>query len=275
MKPSGRFLQVNGSKLHVVVDGGGPPVLVCGGLAGNWFDWDAVTRALEPDHTVIRFDRPGFGLSAPTGRPPTVRGEAERICAVLDAVGVVDPVLIVGHSMGGWYAEAFARLHGDRASGLVLLDASVEPPRQPALPSRWRYGLATAAAAVASRSGLQRLCAPTVHRLAHQSEPDAATVPLMERIVTEPSYLRAVLLENAAYTDLPAELASIRGVGPLPDTLVVAADQGLPWSPAWLRTQRRLAADLGARLEILRPARHTAMIDRPAAVAALIAGMTV
>ncbi|MFC9786801.1 alpha/beta fold hydrolase [Rhodococcus sp. NPDC127528] len=267
-------MQVNESELHVVVDGDGPPVLLCGGLAGNWFDWDAVTRALEPDHTVIRFDRPGFGLSAPTGRPPTARGEAARISAVLDAVGVVDPVLVVGHSMGGWYAEAFARLYRDRAAGLVLLDASVEPPRQPALPSPWRYGLASATAAVVSGIGLQRLCGPTVHRLAHQAEPDAAIAPLMERIVTRPSYLRAVLIENAAYADLPAEMVPIRGEGPLPDTLVVAADPGLPWSGAWLRTQRGLAADLGARFEVLRPARHTAMIDRPAAVAALIAGMT-
>ncbi|MFC4606190.1 alpha/beta fold hydrolase [Rhodococcus kronopolitis] len=274
MKPAGRFLTVQGSALHVVVDGSGPAVVLCGGLAGNWFDWDAVTRALAVDHTVVRFDRPGCGLSAPTGRPPTVHGESDRIAGVLDAVGVDESaVVVVGHSMGGWYAEAFARRHRRRAAGLVLLDASIARPQRPLLAPTPRYRLAAAAAAVTSASGLQRLLGPSVRRLAYGGGPAAGTESLVRRVFTDPAYLRAALVENAAYADLPAELASIRGLGPLPPTLVVAADPGRPWSARWVRSQRRLADDLGATFTALRPARHTAMVDRPAAVAALVAAM--
>ncbi|MET0198199.1 MAG: alpha/beta hydrolase, partial [Rhodococcus fascians] len=42
--------------------GAAPTVVLCGGLASNWFDWDDCVRILSPVHTVVVFDRPGFGL---------------------------------------------------------------------------------------------------------------------------------------------------------------------------------------------------------------------
>ncbi|MFD4180155.1 alpha/beta fold hydrolase [Rhodococcus sp. NPDC058514] len=272
MKPPGTIVAVGGQSLHVVVEGAGPAVVLVGGLAGNWFDWDAVAALLVRVCTVVRFDRPGFGLSPASGEPPTVRGEADRIGAVLDAVGVRAPATVVGHSMGAWYAEGFARMRPERAAALVLLDASI-PARHPAsLPRRWRFGLATALAHGAAASGLQRLAGPRVRLFTHGA-PDANAVGWIRQTFTDPDYLRSALVENAAYPDLGAELERLRPLGPVPPTLVVAADSGR--SPRWVVRQQRLAHRLGARFETLRPARHNMMADRPASVAALIAGMTV
>ncbi|WP_328599685.1 alpha/beta hydrolase, partial [Rhodococcus sp. (in: high G+C Gram-positive bacteria)] len=126
VKPPGEILQVGESRLHVLAEGDGPVVVLCGGLAGNWFDWDDCARHLQSDHTVVRFDRPGFGLSEPTSEVPTVRGEAQRIRDVLDILGLSGPAVVVGHSIAGFYVEGFARLFPDRAAGMLLLDSSAE-----------------------------------------------------------------------------------------------------------------------------------------------------
>ncbi|MEJ8644611.1 alpha/beta fold hydrolase [Streptomyces sp. MS1.HAVA.3] len=118
------------------------------GLAMAWFDWDPVAPLLAAaGRTVVRFDRPGHGLSGPATDPPTTAGEAHRIAGLLDALGLggpdTGPVTVVGHSIAAFHAEAFARLYPERTAALVLVDGSVEeapvrsfPPRcAPAQPA--------------------------------------------------------------------------------------------------------------------------------------------
>lgn len=149
VRGTGRFVRVDGVPLHVVVEGRGPVCVLSAGLAMAWFDWDAVAGLLAASgRTVVRFDRPGHGLSGPAAEPPTTAGEAHRIAGLLDVLGFTGPVTVVGHSIAAFHAEAFARLYPRRTAALVLLDGSVEedpvrccPPRcAPASPVRsaWR-----------------------------------------------------------------------------------------------------------------------------------------
>lgn len=273
MKPPGRLLSVDGQRVHVLVDGGGPAVVLVGGLAGNWFDWDALTATLG-DRTVVRFDRPGFGCSAASADPPTARGEADRIAAVLAAAGIAGPVVVVGHSLGGFYAEAFARLHPQRTAGLILLDTSVSAGQRGRIPRAWRVRVARAAGAVASGSGVQWLLGPAVARMLNHAGVAPHTRDWVRAIYRDPRYLEAALVEDAVYPDVAAEVFALRRSDPLPavPVVVVAAHTGhpTPWGRAWLRMQRRLAAELGARFEVLQPAHHHAMIDQPDRLAALI-----
>lgn len=130
----GRFLRVGGVPLHVLTEGRGPVCVLSGGLGMAWHDWDAVAALLAPHRTVVRFDRPGLGLSAPAPGPPTLAGEADRIAHLLDALGHFGPVTVVGHSLAGFHAEAFARLHPARCAGIVLADGSIEDAAPPRLP---------------------------------------------------------------------------------------------------------------------------------------------
>lgn len=68
------FVRIDGVPHHVVVEGNGPPVLLSAGLGMAWFDWDEVAALLAPHRTVVRFDRPGHGLSGPAVAPPTASG---------------------------------------------------------------------------------------------------------------------------------------------------------------------------------------------------------
>ncbi|WP_371518809.1 alpha/beta fold hydrolase [Kitasatospora sp. NBC_01300] len=278
-----RFLRVDGVPLHVRTEGSGPVCLLTGGLGSSWFDWDLVVPFLTPYRTVVRFDRPGYGLSGPepaTGRPaPTAAGEAERIRAVLDGLGLRGPCTVVGHSLAGFHVEAFARLHPDRAAGLVLVDGSVEPAARPYPAPDARDLAARVLAGAATAVAVPYLLGPAARRLTARlstvCREDLAPAPLVRHCYRTGRALRALLRENARYLDLAAEVDGLRRTRPLPEGLpvtVLAADDGCRSrrTEEWLAGQRELAALLGADYRTTAPAGHLVMFDRPDAVASAV-----
>ncbi|GHG35093.1 alpha/beta fold hydrolase [Streptomyces zaomyceticus] len=255
------FVRIGGAAHHVVVDGSGPVCVLSAGLGLSWFDWDPVVPLLAPRRTVVRFDRPGHGLSAPAVAPPTAAGEAHRIAALLDALGLTGPATVVGHSIAGFHAEAFARLHPDRTAGLVLVDSSVEERPRPSRTAALADLLGPALAA----TGLPAALGPAVRRAAVRH--DRAPTALVRRVYRTSRVLRGTLLENARYGAVAAELLALRTTHPLPPGLpatVLAAPEG---SARWERRQRALARRLGAHYEAAVPSGHLVMLDRPDAVA--------
>ncbi|MGW4892702.1 alpha/beta fold hydrolase [Kitasatospora sp. NPDC004240] len=280
--PGARCVLVDGIPLHVRREGSGPVCLLSGGLGSSWFDWDPVLPFLTPHRTVIRFDRPGYGLSAPepAGRPvATAAGEAERIRGVLDALDVREPVTVAGHSMAGFHVEAFARLHPARTAGLVLLDGSVESAPRPLPAPGLRDLAARTAAAAATAVAVPYLLGPSARRLVARAATvrgeDLAPAPLVRHCYRTGRSLRALLRENARYLDMAAELDGLRRDAPLSDGLpvtVVAADGGGGGrrTADWLGRQRELAALLGGDFRTAVPAGHLLMFDRPDTVASAI-----
>lgn len=263
---SSSFVRIDGVPHHVAVTGTGPVCVLSAGLGLAWFDWDPVVELLSPSRTVVRFDRPGLGLSAPAREAPTLAGEAARIGAVLDAVGLGGrPVTVVGHSLAGFHCEAFARLCPERTAGLVLVDSSVEETARPPRCLPLRPALARAFGGVLGAAGVPRALGPVVRRLfvrAGRAEP---------RVFGTSRVLRGVLMEYVTYGAVAAELLRLREESPLPEGVpvtVLAAYAG--GSRAWLNRQRGLAALLGATFEVAAPSGHLVMLDRPGDVAAAV-----
>ncbi|WP_432128264.1 alpha/beta fold hydrolase [Streptomyces sp. bgisy082] len=272
------FVRIGGVPHHVVTEGSGPVCVLSAGLGMSWFDWDPVVPHLAPYRTVVRFDRPGHGLSAPAAAPPTAAGEADRIAAVLDALGLLGPAVVVGHSIAGFHAEAFARLHPDRAAGLVLVDSSVEEDPRPSRTT----APARALGAVLCAAGLPAALGPAVRDLAVRAATvrggaprpgptDPAPGPtdpvLVRRVYRTSRVLRGTLLENARYGAVAAELLALRDEHPLPPGLPVTVLAAPDGSARWERRQRALARRLGGRYEAAEPSGHLVMRDRPDAVA--------
>jgi pimeloyl-ACP methyl ester carboxylesterase len=112
--PSGR--------LHVD-DGGrrGLPVVFVHSFAGSSGHWSAQLAHLRPTRRAMALDLRGHGRSqAPGPAGYAVEGLASDIAAVVDKLGLKRFVL-VGHSMGGAAALAYAGAHPDRVAGLVLV----------------------------------------------------------------------------------------------------------------------------------------------------------
>ncbi len=277
-RPPGRMLRVGGVALHVVCEGSGPVCVLSAGLGMGWFDWEPVVPLLTPHRTVVRFDRPGLGFSAPPLEPPTAAAEAARIAGVLDALGLPGPATVVGHSLAGFHAEAYARLHPERTAGLVLVDASVEEDARP-VPGR---ELRTAAARLRGRAfaaaGLPLALGPALRRYsvraASVKRRDPAPADLIRRTYGTGRVVRAVLMENACYRDVAAELEDLRlhhGLPPVPITVLAASPGTGSWlERRWLQRQRALADRLDARFEAVAPAGHLLMYDRPQSIAAAV-----
>ena len=121
--PEGRFIKVDGVRLHYTDRGTGDPVVLVHGnaVSGHDYDTSGVAEALVPTNRVIVIDRPGFGHSErPRGRTWMASQQAELFHRALTQLDVRQPV-IVGHSWGTLVALALALRHPSETAGLVLL----------------------------------------------------------------------------------------------------------------------------------------------------------
>jgi pimeloyl-ACP methyl ester carboxylesterase len=103
--------------------GDGIPILLVHGLAGaSLTEWYQVAPKLAVERRVILVDHRGHGLSAPGDIRFEVDDDADDLAGVLDDLGVAQ-VDVVGYSMGGIIAQAFALRHPGRVRKLVLIAA--------------------------------------------------------------------------------------------------------------------------------------------------------
>lgn len=104
----------------------GPLVVLQAGLGDDHRVWARLVTDLSRDHRVVTVDRPGRNGVPADGVASDPCSQAEQTRQRLQAAGLLPPYLLVGHSLGGRYAYAQARLHPQEAAGLVLVDAT--PP---------------------------------------------------------------------------------------------------------------------------------------------------
>lgn len=96
-------------------------VLIHGGLGGAWV-WDRIVPLLEgKGHTVVAPDLPGHGQDRTPISKVTMDAYVDCVCSVLDAQP--EPVILVGHSMGGAIITQAAEYRPDRIKTLVYIAA--------------------------------------------------------------------------------------------------------------------------------------------------------
>lgn len=112
---------VEGRNIAYRVLGSGKPVIVMvSGLGDGMQSYKDVAPQLAEGATVIVYDRAGYGLSPAAPGPADAKAAARDLEAVLRQSGVRGPYILVGHSLGGLYAEYYAATHPDQIAGLVL-----------------------------------------------------------------------------------------------------------------------------------------------------------
>jgi pimeloyl-ACP methyl ester carboxylesterase len=138
--PVGQFITVDGLRLHYVIAGKGPGIILVHGASSNLQEFtSSILPELAKTHRVIAFDRPGYGYSqAPSDDvwfdPAAVAGLFLQAAAEL---GVEKPV-ILGHSWGGSVVMAALVYFPERISGGVLLSGVAG---HWAGPLNWTYGI--------------------------------------------------------------------------------------------------------------------------------------
>ena len=127
--PIGRFIEVDGVRLHYLERGEGPAVVL---LHGNTvllqdFVGSGLIERLAERHRVIAFDRPGFGYSErPRDRIWTAQAQAALLQKALAQIEVEQPV-VLGHSWGTLVALGIAVGFPADVRGLVLISGYYYP----------------------------------------------------------------------------------------------------------------------------------------------------
>src|SRR5215216_8115758 len=122
-------INVNGIRFAYERRGTGTPLVLLHGYPLDHHLWDEVAPLLVDTFELILPDLRGFGESSTVDSFYTMEDIASDIAALLDHLEI-QKAAIVGHSMGGYVALAFARLFPERVTGLGLVSTQVlaDPP---------------------------------------------------------------------------------------------------------------------------------------------------
>jgi len=124
--PDKKIADVAGRKLEFARAGEGRPpiVFINGGGPANMDSWGKVYPEVKSVSTVFAYNRFGDGHSDQVPEPQTGERVVAALRELLRRSGLNPPYVLVGHSLGGLYANLFARLHPLEVAGVVLVDSS-------------------------------------------------------------------------------------------------------------------------------------------------------
>jgi esterase len=123
--PDERFVELNGLRFHYLDWGteGRPRVLFLHGGALNAHTWDLVCLALRRDYHCLALDQRGHGDSEWS---PTQAYDLDEYAGDVEAFAAGERMVLVGQSLGGAAALAYAIRHSEDLAALVLVDVSTE-----------------------------------------------------------------------------------------------------------------------------------------------------
>jgi 3-oxoadipate enol-lactonase/4-carboxymuconolactone decarboxylase len=123
------LIPANGTQLFYDLTGpDGAPVVAFSNSLGTTLEmWDAQVRALAPRYRCLRYDTRGHGRSPVVDGPLSVDDLASDLVALLDNLQI-GTAHVVGLSLGGMTAQAFAARYPQRLRSLVLMATSAHMP---------------------------------------------------------------------------------------------------------------------------------------------------
>jgi pimeloyl-ACP methyl ester carboxylesterase len=120
-------VDVGGRNLNLYCVGAGRRTVLLEAGGSDWsVTWALVQPALAGKARVCAYDRAGLGYSdpAPGYIPRTPVAIVEDMHAMVAAAGLQRPLVLVGHSLGGFNVKLYAALYPEDVAGLVLVDPS-------------------------------------------------------------------------------------------------------------------------------------------------------
>jgi pimeloyl-ACP methyl ester carboxylesterase len=117
------FADVNGVRLHYVIEGKGPLIVFLHGFPEFWYEWKDQLPEFAKDHRAVAPDMRGYNLSA---KPADVdayqmKHLVEDVRALAEHLGY-KKFILVGHDWGGGVAWSFAIAHPEYLEKLVIVN---------------------------------------------------------------------------------------------------------------------------------------------------------
>lgn len=116
-----------GRKLNLYCRGEGRFTVLFDAGHADWSNaWALVQPAVARTARACTYDRAGLGYSDAAQRPATPENVVADLRALIKSAAITGPVVLVGHSLGGYNMKQFAATHPDEVAALVLVDPSEE-----------------------------------------------------------------------------------------------------------------------------------------------------
>ena len=253
---------LGGTDIAYDTRGQGPALLFLHAFPLGRFMWDGEAEAFSTSHRVVRFDARGFGGTPPDPGPLTMARIADDGAALLGLLGI-ETAVVVGCSMGGYAALAFARRHPERLAGLVLQDTRAGADTDDA--RAYRAALATKVLEQGAQAAIEAFVPRLLGKTTHRENP-ALVARLEERIrATSREGIARALHGLAARPDSRETLEHIA----VP-TLIVVGEEDVLTPPS--ESEAMAGAIAGSRLEVIPRAGHLSNLERPGEYQATLRG---
>jgi 3-oxoadipate enol-lactonase len=217
--------------------------------------WAEVVHSVGTRQRVIAIDARGFGES-PLPGSYSIADLADDVAAVLDERGV-ERATLLGMSMGGYAALAFAAKYADRLSALILTDTRAAADSPDA-----RNGRAKAIETI-QRDGAEVYLDSSVPRLLSANASPAALADARARAEKRASSLIAGVEALRDRPDRTGELATIRC-----PTLVLCGEGDQVTPPSEMQVMAKAIPN--ATFQIITGAGHIAHLEAPRAFEAAV-----
>ncbi len=254
-----KFTQANGLAIHYLIEGpeGLPPLVFINPLGCDLRVWTDVACILKPDFRVVCYDKRGHGLSESGPDHAEMADYAGDLAALLGVLGV-GRAAIVGMSIGGVIAQELCRQRRDLVTALVLCDTAAKIGTDESWDER---------IAAVEHGGIESIADAILERW--------FTPGFRRERAAEYAGVRAMLTRTPKQGYLAAcgalKRADLRPFASLIEapTLCLVGDQDGS-TPVDLVRQTAALIN-GSRFEIIDGAGHLPNVEKPAAVARLIA----
>jgi len=253
-------VQLDGNEIACTDAGRALPLLFVHGFPLSRRVWAHQVAAFAPAHRVLAPDLRGLGESPLGTGEISIAAYADDLAALVHRLDT-GPVVLAGHSMGGYVALAFARAHPELLRGLVLVATRAVPDSPEAAAGR------RATAAEVERDGMRGLAARMASQLLAPEPDDPGLRAEITALIaaSAPAGVVAALHAMAVRPDATPLLPTLR----VP-TLVITGDADSLIPPA--ESERMAAAIPGAELVTIPGAGHLVAHERPAAFNRALAG---
>ncbi len=122
-----KSVRVRDLDMAVVDEGSGLPLLLVHGFPLDHSMWRYQIGYFAEHCRVIAPDLRGFGRTMVTAGKTTMEQMADDLAVLLAELGIREPILFCGLSMGGYVGWQFARKYADRLRALIACDTRVIP----------------------------------------------------------------------------------------------------------------------------------------------------
>ena len=250
LKQVGRSVDIGGRTLNIHCTGdGSPTVTFVSARTAPGFIWTPTQRGVSAFTRSCWYDRADLGWSDAGPDPAWADAAARDLRLLVQNAGLGPPLVLVGHSFGGYVIRLYHHAYPGEAAGMVFVDTALEDARtiqgmphreRPPIPRPVILGLST----VLSRLGMIRFLASDPGPPPKHWSVDEWTI--LSRLRRQ----RNIALADAKMGPGRASDDLVRAAGGLEDMPLIVLTQGNPSSPSsaasgvlagWVELQQRFA----------------------------------